>query len=227
MSLVDLLHSEDESRSGQISGVVIGIVTDNNDPEKLGRVKISFPWRGETDQSHWARVATLMAGNGRGTFFLPEVGDEVLVAFDRGEMRHPYIIGALWNGVDKPPEDNADGKNNIRKITSRSGHEIVFTDDHEQQKEKIEILSKAGHKIILDDSTGQEKIEILDKTGSNKMTIDSAQNSVAIESAMQVKIKANIVEIEGTNSLTLKSNSALSVQSNGMLTIQGSLVKIN
>lgn len=219
MSLVDLLNKEDESQTGQIYGVVVGIITNNNDPEEIGRVKVSFPWRGETDQSYWARVATLMAGNDRGTFFLPEVGDEVLVAFDRGEMSHPYIIGSLWNGVDKPPESNADGKNNIRKIKSRSGHEIVFTDDHEQKKEKIEIHTKAGHKILLDDSFGQEKIEIIDKTGSNKISIDSVQNSINIESAIQLKIKANVVEIEGTTSLSLKSNAAL--------TIQGLPVKIN
>ena len=113
MSLVDLLNTEDKSRSGRIHGVVVGIITDNNDPEELGRVRVSFPWRGERDQSRWARVATLMAGNDRGTFFLPEVEDEVLVAFDRGDMNHPYVIGTLWNGVDTPPETNSDGSNNI------------------------------------------------------------------------------------------------------------------
>lgn len=204
MSLVDLLNEDSEDQSGQIQGVVIGIVTDNKDPEEMGRVKISFPWRGETDQSEWARVATLMAGNDRGLFFLPEVEDEVLVAFDRGEMRHPYVVGTLWNGVDKPPETNTDGKNNIRKIKSRSGHEIIFTDDHEQKKEKVEIHTNAGHKILLDDSSGEEKIEIVDKTGNNKMIFDSAQNSINIESAMQLKIKADVVEIEGTSSINLK-----------------------
>jgi uncharacterized protein involved in type VI secretion and phage assembly len=185
----------------------------------MGRVKVSFPWRGEPDQSEWARVATLMAGKDRGSFFLPEVDDEVLVSFDRGEIRHPYVIGTLWNGVDKPPETNTDGKNNIRKIRSRSGHEIIFTDDHEQKKEKFEIHTNAGHKIVLDDSSGQEKIEIVDKTGNNKMVVDSVQNSVSIESAMQLTIKANVVDIEGTSSLTLKSNA--------VVTIQGLPVKIN
>jgi hypothetical protein len=121
--------------------------------------------------------------------------------------------------VDTPPETNADGKNNIRKIKSRSGHEIIFDDNHEQNKEKIEIHTKAGHTIVLDDSAGAEKIEIKDKTDNNKITIDSVHNSINIESAMQLKIKANVVEIEGTTSLTLKSNAAL--------TIQGLPVKIN
>nr|CBH39155.1 conserved hypothetical protein, DUF586 family [uncultured archaeon] len=216
---LNLLNQEDDALTGQFYGVFIGVVTNNKDKGGMGRVKVKFPWRGDSDESYWARIATLMAGGDRGTFFLPEVDDEVLVAFDHGDINHPYVIGALWNGVDTPPETNADGKNNIRKIKSRSGHEIIFDDNDEQKKEKIEIRTKAGHAIVLDDSAGKEKIEIKDKTGNNTITIDSVQNSINIESAMQLKIKANVVEIEGTTSLTLKSNAAL--------TIQGLPVKIN
>lgn len=219
MSLVDIFDRGNEALANKIFSVVVGIVTDNKDPEKLGRVNVSFPWRNDPDQGYWARIATLMAGEEKGTFFLPEVGDEVLVAFDRGQMSHPYVIGALWSGVDKPPEVNEDGKNNIRKIKSRSGHEIIFDDSSEEKKEKIEIHTNAGHKIIMDDAAGQEKLEIVDKTGNNKISFDSVQNSINIESAMQLMIKANVVEIEGTTSLTLKSNAAL--------TIQGLPVKIN
>ncbi len=218
MSILEALQGTDQDVR-LISGVVPGIVTNNHDPDGLGRVKLKFPWLSDDNETGWLRIATLMAGGDRGSFFLPEVGDEVLVAFEHGDINHPYVIGALWNGVDKPPETNADGKNNIRKIKSRSGHEIIFNDDDTAKKEKIEIHTKAGHKIVLDDSAGQEKIEIIDKTGSNKMTIDSVQNSINIESAMQLKIKANMVEIEGTTSLTLKSNA--------VLTIQGLPVKIN
>lgn len=241
MSVLELLNNQEENDPGsQVPGVVVGIVTDNKDPEKLGRVKINFPWRGEEGQSFWARICTFMAGKERGSFFLPEVHDEVLVAFDRGDIDRPFVIGALWNGKDKPPETNEDGKNNIRKITSRSGHEIIFNDDNEgkkemieihtkggqkiimddtQGKEKIETQSKSGHKIVLNDASGQEKIEIIDKTGSNKIVIDSMQKAINIESGMQLKIKANMMEIEGSSSLTIKSS--------GILTLQGSLVKIN
>jgi len=221
MNLFDILTNEDEerSRTQRINGAVTGIVSNNKDPEGHGRIKINFPWLSEDSESDWVRVVSFMAGSERGGFFLPEVGDEVLVVFEHGDINYPYVIGALWNSEDVPPETNKDGKNNIRKITSRSGHEIVFNDDNEQRKEKLEIHTKAGHKITLDDSAGQEKIEISDKTGSNKITIDSVQNSVHIESAMQLKIKANVVEIEATGSLTLKSNA--------ILTIQGMPVKIN
>ncbi len=123
----------------------------------------------------------------------------------------------LWNGEDTPPETNEDGKNNIRKIKSRLGHELIFND--EENKGNIEILTKAGHKIILDDSSGQEKIEINDKTGNNSILIDSAQGLIAISSQMKLSIKAQSIDIEAGATMTLKSS--------GTLTIEGSLVKIN
>jgi uncharacterized protein involved in type VI secretion and phage assembly len=218
MSILDQL-TDGNSEGSRINGIATGIVTNNQDPDELGRVKIFFPWLSEDNETDWARVVTWMAGSGMGSFFLPEVDDEVLVAFEHGDINCPYVIGSLWNGKQKPPETNTDGKNNIRKITSRSGHEIIFNDDETGKQEKIEIHTNAGHKIVMDDSAGGEKIEIVDKTGSNKMVIDSMQNSIDIESGMQLKIKANMVEIEGTASLTLKSSA--------IVTIQGLPVKIN
>jgi uncharacterized protein involved in type VI secretion and phage assembly len=147
------------------------------------------------------------------------VDDEVLVAFGNGDINEPYIIGSLWNGVDLPPETNSDGKNNIRKIRSRSGHEIIFNDDDEQQQEKVEIHTKAGHQIVLDDSSGSEKIVIKDKSGSNYIEIDSNQNSMKIESSMQLNIKSQDISIEAGGRMTLKSS--------GTLEIKGSLVQIN
>lgn len=234
MSLEGLLNRQNQQDYQHINGVVVGIVTNNHDPEGLGRVKVNFPWRGEKDESYWARITSLMAGNERGIVFYPEVDDEVLVAFEQGDVNHPYVIGALWNGKDKPPEANSDGKNNIRKITSRSGHEIIFNDDDEAKEEKIEIHTIGGHKIILDDSSGNEKIEIVDHTGDNKIIIDSAEKSINMESATQLTIKSNSVEIEGTESLALKSNTveiegttSLTLKSDSDLTIKGLPVKIN
>lgn len=216
MSLLDALSTGNQDVG---HGVAAGIVTNIQDPEGLGRVKIKFPLFSDNNETDWVRIATLMAGAERGTFFLPDVGDEVLVAFEHGDLNFPYVIGFLWNGKAKPPETNSDGKNNIRKIRSRSGHEIIFNDDETAKKEKIEIHTNTGHKIVLDDSSGQEKIEIIDKTGSNKIIIDSVQNSISMESSMQLKIKSNLVEIEGTSAMTLKST--------GPLTIEGLPIKIN
>lgn len=218
MSILDALGQTGEDARTTV-GAAAGIVTNNHDPDGLGRIKITFPWLSDDNETDWVRIATLMAGGQRGSFFLPEVGDEVLVVFEHGDINRPIALGFLWNGVDSPPESNNDGQNNIRKIKSRSGHEIVFNDDDTGRQEKVEIHTNGGHRIVLDDSAGGEKIEIVDKSGSNKMTIDSVQNAINIESAMQLKIKGNIVEIEGTTSLTLKSNA--------VLTIQGLPVKIN
>ena len=208
-----------QAKGRQITGVVVGIVTNNQDPDGMGRVRVRFPWRDDEDESYWARVATVMAGPDRGTYFLPEVDDEVLVAFDHGGIHHPYVIGALWNGQDKPPETNSDGKNNIRKIRSRSGHEIILDDNSEQKKEKVTIKTNAGHEIVLDDSAGQEKIEIKDKTGRNTIIFDSVQNSIAIQSQMKLTIKSAMIEIEADTMMTIKAGAAL--------TLQGAIVKIN
>ncbi len=134
------------------------LMSNNQDPEKLGRVKVQLPCLSLNDESYWARVLTPMAGNGRGIYFLPEVDDEVLVAFEQGDMNFPYILGALWNGQDKPPGNNDDGKNNQRIIKSRS-----------------------GHIILLDDTDGKEKIIIHDKTGNNQIVINSQENTMNIK----------------------------------------------
>lgn len=218
MSILDALANDSRSEN-KTYGVAAGLVSNNQDPDGLGRVRLKFPWLSDDNESDWVRIATFMAGNQRGGYFLPEVGDEALVAFEHGDINRPYVIGFLWNGVDKPPEANSDGKNSIRKITSRSGHEIIFNDDAEQKQEKLEIHTKAGHKIVLDDSAGAEKIEIKDKSGSNSILFDSVQNSISVESAMQLKIKSQMIEIEAGTTMTIKAGATL--------TLQGALVKIN
>lgn len=238
-SILEALGAEGRD-VGMVAGVAAGMVTNNQDPEGLGRIKIKFPWLSDDNETDWVRMATMMTGGERGSFFLPEVGDEVLVGFEHGDINFPYVLGALWNGQAQPPGKNADGKNNIRKITSRSGHEIIFDDNQEQGKEKLEIhtkgghrvvlddatgkekvevVTKAGHKLVMDDSPGKEKVELVDQTGRNKFSIDSVKNAINIESALSIKLKANMVEIEGTGSLTLKSSA--------LLTVKGMPVKIN
>jgi uncharacterized protein involved in type VI secretion and phage assembly len=140
---------------------------------------------------------------------LPEVGTEVLVSFEHGDINQPYVIGALWNRNYMPLEKNADGEGNTRMIKSKSGHKIIFID--EEGNEKIEIHTKSGHQIILDDSAGKEKIEIRDKTGYNSIIIDSAQNRISMSSQMKISIQAQVIEIKAGATLNL----------------QGGLVKIN
>ena len=217
MSLMSLLLDEDKREGGRVEGVATGLVTNNQDPEGLGRVRVKYPWREDGQESYWARLAVLAAGKDRGTLWIPEVGDEVLLAFDKGDIEHPYVIGALWNGKDVPPETNADGENNTKLIRSRCGHQIKLFD--KTGEESVEIKTKGGHTILLDDKTGSARVEIKDGTGSNKIVIESAQNSVTVESGLSLKIKSQQIDIEAGASMSLKAT--------GTLTIQGALVRIN
>lgn len=205
MSLFDLIISEDEQESTarRVSGVAVGIVTKNNDLEGLGRVKLYFPWLSDNNETDWVRIATLMAGDKRGSFFIPEVGDEVLVVFEHGDINRPFIIGGLWNKEDKAPEVNSNGKNDIRKFKSRSGHEIIFDDTI--GKENLEIRTQGGHKIFLDDTLGAEKITIKDMTGQNSIVIDSVANSIKISSLLSLSLEATKIDINAKAMISLKS----------------------
>ena len=148
-------------------GLVIGVVTNNKDPDGLGRVKVALPWLADGFETDWARVASPMAGPARGLYLLPEVDDEVLVGFEHGRPDAPFVLGALWNGKDKPPETNSDGKNDRRSLTSRSGHVIRLTD-----------------------TKGEERIEILDKSGKNSVVIDTKTNTVTVSADTDVVVRA-------------------------------------
>jgi uncharacterized protein involved in type VI secretion and phage assembly len=145
------------------------------------------------------------------------VGDEVLVAFEHGDVRAPYVLGMLWNGVDKTPRSNSDGKDDERVIRSRAGHELVFNDS--DSGPHVQITTNAGHLFILDDTSGQENITVKDKSGNNTIVIDSVQNAITISAQMKLTLKAQTVEIDADTMLTAKAGATL--------TIQGTLVKIN
>jgi uncharacterized protein involved in type VI secretion and phage assembly len=213
MNLLDILQTSHNHANGfaPCYGVVVGLVTNNNDPEGLGRVKVQFPCLGS--ESHWARVASLMAGKDRGTYFLPEVDDEVLVAFEHGDLRFPYILGMLWNGQDTVPAKNEDKKNNIRMIKSRS-----------------------GHTIRLDDTEGKEKIEILDKTGKNSLVFDTATNTITISvdqdltlSAPKGKIElaAQTINLAAKGSIKLTAQQGMDLETTGTMNLQGSIINLN
>jgi len=226
-SLIDLLSPKGGANEpGRFFGVVIGIVTNNQDSGGMARVKVKFPWLSDDNESTWARIAVPMAGNGRGTYFLPEVEDEVLVAFEHGDVRFPYVVGALWNGKDAPPTTNSDGKNNIRVIHSRSGHLIRLDDT--QDAEKVEVISKSGALVRLDDTSGSEKVEVIDKTGNNKMTIQSSDNSMDLECAGKMTLHASMgIEITSDADITIQAQTTMDIESTAPMTIKGAMVSIN
>jgi phage baseplate assembly protein V len=111
-------------KQGRMQGVVIGKVTDVKDPQNQGRVQVKFPWLDDTLQSTWASMVAPFAGNDRGMYFMPEVDDELVVAFEHGDFAHAYVLGAMWNGVSGPPSPDP----RQRMIRSTNGHTIRFVD---------------------------------------------------------------------------------------------------
>lgn len=215
MTHTDLLHTllAPAHSGGKFFGVVVGVVTNNRDPENMHRVKVRFPWLNGDDESNWARVATPMAGDGRGLYFLPEVDDEVLLAFEHGCVEHPYVIGALWNGKDSAPEDNSDGENNNRSIKSRS-----------------------GHLIRLCDRSGQESIEIVDKTGNNKIVIATSGNKISIEAQGDIDITSQTgkltlsavgIDIKSQAGIQMQANANIDVTATAQVNVKGVMVNVN
>lgn len=235
-------------KNDEIAGVRVAIVRDNEDPENLGRVKLEFPWRDADDESYWARIATDMTGDGYGTYFLPEVEDEVLVGFENGDIHHPIVIGALWSGKRKPPEDNADGNNDIRTITTRSEHRIEFDDN--DTKGAVRIETSGGHAIVLDDESGSESVTIEDKSG-NSVEMDSTGNEIAISANKGIRLEAPTIElsadaevsidsggkiemsgkaqtsVSSNGQLNLESNGLMGIDATGPLTIRGAIIQLN
>jgi phage baseplate assembly protein V len=170
-------------------GVYEGLVTDVTDPEKEGRVKLKFPWFDDQMETEWCRVRQAYAGNGYGSFFVPEIGDEVLVAFIQGDMRFPIVMGGLYNGQDKPP---------------------TYRDDSKDEKV---IRTKGGHQITLDDSQGREKITIVDSQEKNRIEIDTANNSIKIESTSgKLVIKANEIEVSANTTLKIEAGGKMDIK---------------
>jgi phage baseplate assembly protein V len=189
----------------RFGGVYPGVVTDVQDPLSQGRVKVQLPFLHGPDAAGaqaWARLATMMAGNDRGTWFIPEVGDEVLVAFFAGDPSAPVVIGALWNGRDAPPE-TMDSQNNIRSITSRSGHRIVLDDT--SAFEQVRITTQGGHRLQFNDTMNGEIT--LEHSNGVKLKMDIVGNieitanvKVTINAPGQLSVSAGVVQVDSAMS---------------------------
>jgi uncharacterized protein involved in type VI secretion and phage assembly len=204
-------HEINLEAGGFVKGVALALVTQNQDPDRLGRVKLRYPWHHKANESDWVRIAVPMAGSGRGTVFLPEVGDEVLVAFEREDMRFPYVLGALWNGVDQPPESNANGRNDLRMVTTRKGHTLCFDDG---ARGSVELKLNDGKRLRIDDDG-----ITLDDGAGNRIAIDSKGGAMTLQAATKLTLKAPVIAVESSGSLSLKASATAS--------LQGQLVTIN
>src|SRR4051812_17120040 len=177
---------------GLFYGVHPALVTDVRDPDGQGRVRVKLPWSPDAGGSGfdaWARVATLMAGPGRGTWFVPSVDDEVLVAFEGGDASRPYVLGALWNGKDQPP-DSMDGAGRNERRVVRTDHGVKLTLDDQSGQEKLILETPAGQKVTLRDGPGSITVE--DANG-NRAVLDSS--GITLTASAKATVSASTVEV--------------------------------
>ena len=249
-SLYGLANGGGTARLGQ--GPVVAQVSDSKDPLEQGRVKLTFPWLSETYVSDWARTVQPGAGKERGALVLPEVGDEVLVLFEQGDIRRPYVLGGLFNGVDTPPKgkpdliDGSSGAINRRSFVSRRGHRIDLIDE-DGRTEGI-TLSTTGDKLQLKmdsvdtkitvHSDGKVLIEgkggVMIDAASSKLELKGSEVTITATSGVKIDGGNGAVKLSSTGEVGLKGTTAkvegsasAEVKASGVLTLQGSLVKIN
>ena len=199
-----------------VAGVTVGVVTNNRDPKHLARVKVKFPALSATLESAWASVVTPMAGNERGMHVLPEAGDTVVVEVD---VNGPFVLGGLWSPRHRPPQVPEPAADH-RVLRSRSGHEIH-----------------------LDDTSGAERIDNVDKSGHNRISIETATNTITVQAAGPVKVSADgdleiaakgavsisgqRVSIEARADIEIAAKTSGTLRSSGALTVRGATVDIN
>ncbi|GAA1847268.1 VgrG-related protein [Agromyces salentinus] len=238
--------SADEA--ARMTGVVSALVSDIDDPERRGRVKLTFPYLSGDYVSSWARTVQPGAGPKRGAVVLPEVGDEVLVAFEGGRFDRPYVIGGLYNGKDEPEIgwDQAVQSGSVvrRAFTSRSGMEVVFTEESGTETLTLSTNGKA-QRVTLTQS-GEKGIEIISEgpvmvTAKSDATVKADQgtlslsgSSVKIKATGEVSVEGASLKLKGTGAteveggtLALKGQGTAELSASGITTVKGSLVKIN
>ncbi len=197
-TLLSLLTPEQEQTP--VMGLSIGVVTDNQDPDGQGRVKVKYPALSSEHASTWARVVVPGGGAERGIEFLPEVNDEVLVGFEQGDVHYPYVLGGLWNGKDAPPKKSGD---------VISGGKV----------QKRIIRSRTGHTITLDDSDGGGSITIEDSK-NNKIVLDTSSNALTID------VKGN-ASVKAQGNMSVEAGGNLSLNATGQVQIKGAVINLN
>jgi phage protein D len=248
-SIVDLLGDQNGALGSWASnGPVIGLVTNNKDPDGMHRVKVKFPTLSDQAESNWARMVTLGAGANRGFVVMPQINDEVLVVFEHGDLRRPLVIGSLWNGRDKPPApaiDNLLAQSKVIQwgLTSNAGHTFTIRDGQDEKNIELKLIDGVT-KLLLDDKKvelhgngqtlelkcGEASIK-LEKSGAitisgTTITVDAKQ-SVDVKAQTAINVKATVAaKIEGT-SVDIKANGSVNVQGSGPLILKGNPAMIN
>lgn len=218
--------------SGRSSGaaVTIGVVDSLEDPASMNRVRVRLPWRGETGDGVWARLATLDAGDGYGTVFVPDVGQEVLVAPLDGDPATLVVLGSLFNGTQAAPATVSGGKNPVRTIVTPDGHRIVLEDG---DASAVTIETPAGNRLRL--AEADSEVTLTHGDSGNVLTLsaggielNAAQGDIVLTSASGA-VTIDAVRIEGTSSgpSKLESSATFDLKASATLGLKGALVNIN
>jgi uncharacterized protein involved in type VI secretion and phage assembly len=188
-------------------GVYPALVKDVKDQDGQGRVLVTLPWSpdgGDAAFEVWARLATLMAGPNKGSWFVPSQHDEVLVAFEAGDPRRPYVLGALWNGSDSPPESMDSNGDNYKKV----------------------LRSKNGVKVTLDDHDGKEQL-VLETPAGQKVTLADGPSTITVEDASGNSVKLESSGITVTASANVTIQAAKAAVSASMVTVDAGMSKFS
>jgi phage protein D/phage baseplate assembly protein gpV len=233
-SVLGLTGGASQGADSAFTGVVPAIVTDVKDPKGMYRVKVKYPWLSPDYVSGWARLVQAGAGGTRGTVMIPEVDDEVLVAFEEGDPSRPYVLGGLYNAVDKAvvPQTQVapSGKVLERSFHSRTGHRLTFNDGEAAPKQSIELVS--GDKKVTVTLAGENgvAISVLDQ---RKVIIDAAgdvevtsKGNVKVTATASMELEAATVKIKATGSLEM-SGATVKIDSTGPATVTGKPIKLN
>ncbi|MEG0564904.1 MAG: phage baseplate assembly protein V [Hungatella sp.] len=244
-----------EKQQKVIPGILTAIVKENWDEEHKGMVKVEYVLGEEGKRtSGWIPVAGIYTGKEYGSYFLPEVGTQVVIAFQMGDINAPIVIASLWNQKSPIPADAANEKNTVKQIKTKGGHTLIFSE--EEGKERLQLSTPGGQALVIEDE--KKCIEIADKDKKNVVMIDGENGVVRVSAdkklelsvggkalvileAGKVTIKAGDITIEGEQALKLKgqqlavtggtadisADGKLALKSSAMLQINGSMVKIN
>lgn len=241
MSLYDVV-SDIGSKEEVLYGPVLGVVAENYKKELPGMVQVSIPTRDEESSIYrWAKVAQMYSGKSWGQYFLPEIGDQVLIAFEHGNMERPFIIGSVPRDNDKFISQSSKEKNEIKRIVTRQGNEIALEDrgSDDGSKDRIQIhTSNNGQSISMDNEKNQIVIKAQEKltikvgdsitvtmNGNNgAVSIDAKKVTISASAGMEYKTDGS-AKFSGSQTV-IEASSVLKANSNGMVNIQGSMIKI-
>lgn len=203
-------------------GLHYGVVCQNNDPDKLDRIKVRLPWldRGDTDQTFWAQLLTPMAGKGMGWYSLPDVDDVVVVMFIAGDITQPVVVGGVWSTPDNSPEPNEDGKNNFRGYRSRAGHRLIFDDSDKT-------------KVVFADKTTKNMFGIGEfaKAGAGPnvcavykppMSGDTGASFSSMEGTFEITCKNGALKVEAQQNIKINAKTTIEVKAGGEMKCDGS-----